>query len=104
MNILYNKSSSVANRTAYSPNCLRLLGNNFEELEEVIASSFGRIENKGREQTVYEYPKHHPWGPEQLKQIVHIVPKGDLQSMRLIFPAPYDVEYFRTIVSFYLLI
>lgn len=77
-----------------------LLEKNFKELEEVISSLFGRIKNKQREQTMYEYPKHHPWGPKQLKKIVHIALVGDdAQSLRLVFPAPYNIKHSGTTVS-----
>lgn len=67
------------------------------ELEAIVTSLFGNVQDKDATNFEYTY-KHHPWGPEQLKHKFYVVPLAkQLQSLRLCFPLP-DVRKYKLAV------
>lgn len=70
------------------------------ELEELVVSLFKSVENKKTKPYMFPY-KYHPWGPDQLKNKIYIVPLDDkTQKLRLNFPIPDIRDQYRTAVSF----
>ncbi|XP_065349186.1 insulin-degrading enzyme-like [Cloeon dipterum] len=74
--------------TYYSSNIMSLviLGkDSLDELQDTAVKLFGTIENK--RVTLLEWPGH-PYGPEQLKKKIRVVPVNDLRSLTISFPIP----------------
>ncbi|CAI4225039.1 unnamed protein product [Auanema sp. JU1783] len=79
----------------YSSNimsCAIIGKESLDTLESYLASlKFHEIENKDVEKKEW---LEHPYGPEQLKKRVHIVPIKDTRLFKMVFPIPdYDKEY-----------
>ena len=62
---------------------------NLNELENMAVSSFKNVVDKDVKKLRYPF-KHHPWGPEQLKNKICIKPlmAPDMKILRLKFPVP----------------
>lgn len=100
-------SSEILNFTLIIPNLLHywifLSAENLDELEEIVVPIFMKIVNKHLTNIKYLFI-NHPWGTEQLKFKIHIVPlTDDVHFVRLNFPVPDVQNQYRTSVSIYFL-
>ena len=67
-----------------------------DDLEKMVVPLFSDIENKHLEKTVFS---EHPWGPEQLKRKIRILPIADQRFLRLQFPMPDVAEHYKSDVT-----
>ncbi|XP_065349180.1 insulin-degrading enzyme-like [Cloeon dipterum] len=82
--------------TYYSSNIMSLviLGkDSLDELQEKAENMFGAIENK--RVTLPEWPGH-PYGPEQLKKKIRVVPVHDLRLLTISFPIPDMRQHYKS--------
>lgn len=63
------------------------------ELEEMVLSRFGAVENNGRER--YHWTEH-PWGEEQLGQRLDVIPVKELRSLHIAWPLPDQHPHWRS--------
>ncbi|GAB6025052.1 hypothetical protein CHUAL_010157 [Chamberlinius hualienensis] len=86
----------------YSANImgLAILGKeSLDELQEMVTETFVGAVNKNV--SIREW-NQHPYGPEQLKKIVYVVPIKDIRKLSLTFPIPYLHPYYKTSPGHYL--
>mgnify|MGYP000894915281 CR=1 FL=1 len=87
--------SEAVQLISYFHRCLESL----DDLERRVVTLFKDVENKNRENILYSF-KHHPWGPEQLKNKIYIVPlSDDAQELRVTFPTPEIRDNYKSAVS-----
>jgi len=70
-----------------------------DELESIVAPVFASIENKNIERMIFhEYG--NLWGEEEYtQQRIYVVPKNDINLLRIYFPAPNVLKQYKTAVS-----
>lgn len=76
-----------------------IFAESLDELEKIVVPLFGRVENKYNKRMEYSII-HHPWGPEELRNKIYILPFSDVHTLRLNFPVPDISHVYRTSVSF----
>ena len=70
-----------------------------DELERRIVSSFKHVKNRNTKSITYPF-KHHPWGPDNLKNKIYVVPLSDnAESLHVHFPIPEIRGQYKTGVS-----
>lgn len=75
------------------------MSESLNQLENIVISLFGEIENKNITPTTYSY-EDHPWGPKQVKHKIFIVPIADIHRVKMIFPTPSVDDQYKTAVKF----
>lgn len=86
----------------YSANrmSMAILGKeSLDDLAKLVAPVLSRIENKNLPKPEWQ---DHPYGPEELCTVRHIVPIKDLKSMHVIFPIPDLDHLYKSNPSHYL--
>ena len=63
----------------------------------MIVPLFKEIENKNMPKMVYE---EYPWGSEQLKRKIYVVPAADTRNIALYFPVPNVIPHYKTAVKY----
>ena len=74
---------------------------NLDQLEKTVRSFFDKVENKNVKRTDYSSFENHPWGPEQTKRKVFVVPVVDVYKLKLIFPMPPDEKNYKSAVRLF---
>ena len=69
-----------------------------DELEKFVLSSFSCVKNRQVTPTTFKYPDDHPWGAEQLKQQICVVPVMNLHFVELVFATPDVIDQYQTAV------
>jgi len=87
-------------KTAYSANIMNvaIIGKeSLDELQAMVESKFSQVQN-----TDVLLPKwdQNPYGPNQLKRWVKLVPVKDLRQLSIMFPIPDTTEFYKTGVRF----
>lgn len=75
-----------------------------DQLEEIVVPLFKGVRNTNAKQYLFPY-EYHPWGPNELKNKMYIVPLDDtMQLLRLSFPVPDMRDQYRAAVNFYFIL
>lgn len=72
---------------------------NLDTLEQMVATSFGNIQNIKQERLVFSN-EQHPWKSDQLGQKIYIVPVAEIRVMHLTFKAPDVLHQYKISVCF----
>ncbi|XKL64356.1 hypothetical protein PGB90_004442 [Kerria lacca] len=88
-------------KTWYSANimCLAVLGReSLDELESLVLKLFEDVKNKHVKKIIYE---DHPYGLEELKRKIYLVPIQDIRSLKISFSAPDVTDQYKTAPDHY---
>ena len=69
-----------------------------DEMQKFVVASFKDVKNKKVTPTTFKFPDDHPWGPEQLKKQISVVPVSETHFVELIFATPDVVDQYQTSV------